>query len=74
MLCMTFEPDHRLVADTLEADWNHKLRAFEQAQREYQQQRQQDRVAIDEELRTRLIYDRNTRLSQHPHGCQAMRA
>jgi hypothetical protein len=54
MLLTTFDPDHRLVADTLEADWNHKLRAFEQAQREYEQHRQQDRVAIDEELRTRL--------------------
>jgi DNA invertase Pin-like site-specific DNA recombinase len=51
---MRVNPDHRLVADTLEADWNHKLRTFEQAQREYEQQRQQDRVAIDEELRTRL--------------------
>jgi len=34
---MRVNPDHRLVADTLEADWNHKLRAFEEAQKEYEQ-------------------------------------
>jgi DNA invertase Pin-like site-specific DNA recombinase len=48
------DPDNRLVADTLEADWNHKLRALHEAQQEYEQQRQKDRVAIDDELRTRL--------------------
>jgi len=48
------DPDHRLVADTLEADWNHKLRALHEAQQHYEQQRQKDRLAIDDELRTRL--------------------
>jgi hypothetical protein len=28
MLYCTFEPGNRLVADTLEADWNEKLRAL----------------------------------------------
>jgi hypothetical protein len=42
---MRVNPDHRLVADTLEADWNYKLRAFEEAQTEYQQHRPRDRVA-----------------------------
>jgi hypothetical protein len=51
---MRVDPDNRLVADTLEADWNRKLRALQQAQQEYEQQRQKDCRAIDEELRSRL--------------------
>jgi hypothetical protein len=51
---MRVDPDHRLVADTLEADWNRKLRALQEAQQEYEKQRQNDRVTIDEELRTQL--------------------
>jgi hypothetical protein len=30
------DPDNRLVADTLEADWNHKLSALDEAQQEYE--------------------------------------
>ena len=48
------DPDNRLVADTLEADWNRKLRALQEAQQEYEQQRQKDCMAINEELRLRL--------------------
>jgi len=51
---MRVDPDNRLVADTLEGEWNRKLRALQQAQQEYEQQRDHDRVAIDEQLRTRL--------------------
>lgn len=51
---MRVDPDNRLVADTLEADWNRKLRAVQEAQQEYAQQHQHDRVTIDAELRTRL--------------------
>ena len=51
---MRVDPDNRLVADTLEADWNGKLRALQEAQQEYEQQRQKDGVAVDEELRLRL--------------------
>jgi DNA invertase Pin-like site-specific DNA recombinase len=51
---MRVDPDNRLVADTLEADWNRKLRALQEAQQEYEQQRQKDGMAIDEELRSRL--------------------
>jgi hypothetical protein len=35
-------PDNRLVADTLEADWNRKLRALAEAQEEYERQRKAD--------------------------------
>jgi DNA-binding transcriptional regulator YiaG len=51
---MRVHPDNRLVADTLEADWNNKLRALQETQQEYERQSEKDRVAIDEELRTRL--------------------
>ena len=34
------DPDNRLVADSLEADWNEKLRALTEAQEQYEQQRQ----------------------------------
>jgi len=44
---MRVDPDNRLVADTLEADWNRKLRVLQEAQQEYEQQRDHDRVAID---------------------------
>jgi len=36
------------------AEWNRKLRALQQAQQEYEPQPDHDRVAIDEQLRTRL--------------------
>lgn len=51
---MRVDPDNRLVADTLETDWNRKLRAVQEAQQEYEQQCQQDRITINEELRARL--------------------
>jgi DNA-binding transcriptional regulator YiaG len=51
---MRVDPDNRLVADTLEADWNQKLRALQEAQQEYQQQRQKDSMTVEEELRRRL--------------------
>jgi hypothetical protein len=48
------DPANRLVADSLEADWNEKLRALTKAQEEYERQRHQDRVAIDEQQRARI--------------------
>jgi hypothetical protein len=51
---MRVDPDNRLVADTLEADWNRKLRVFQEAQQEYERQRQKDCTAIDEQVRSRL--------------------
>jgi DNA invertase Pin-like site-specific DNA recombinase len=47
-------PDNRLVADSLEADWNRKLCALQEAQQQYERESQKDRLAVDEELRTRL--------------------
>jgi len=51
---MQVDPANRLVADSLEADWNGRLRALAEAQEEYQRQRTADRVAVDEEHRERI--------------------
>ena len=52
---MRVDPDNRLVADSLEADWNDKLRAVAQARDECERQRQQDRLVIDREARNRVL-------------------
>ena len=41
------DPEHRLVAATLEADWNERLRALQEAQETYERQRQTDRHLLD---------------------------
>lgn len=48
---MRVDPENRLVADTLEADWNKKLRALAEAQEQYEQRREQDRQVFNEEQR-----------------------
>jgi hypothetical protein len=48
------DPANRLVADSLEADWNAKLRALTEAQEQYEQQRRQDRVVADAQQRARI--------------------
>ena len=52
---MRVDPDHRLVAASLEAEWNERLRALEEAQREYEQQHKKDRMIQDEETRSQLL-------------------
>jgi DNA invertase Pin-like site-specific DNA recombinase len=49
------DPNNRLVADSLEADWNAALRALEQAQTERERQRQQDQLRVDDEVRARVL-------------------
>jgi hypothetical protein len=49
------DPDNRLVADTLEADWNHKLSALDEAQQEYERKREADRAILNEEQRAALF-------------------
>lgn len=49
------DPDHRLVASALEADWNEKLRAWHEAQEEYERQRQGDRVILDDAQRAQIL-------------------
>jgi hypothetical protein len=48
------DPDNRLVAATLEAEWNNKLRALDAAQDDYERQRQAD-VLLDEEKRQAIL-------------------
>jgi hypothetical protein len=40
---MRVDPDRRLVADSLEADWNRKLCTLQEAQQQYERQREKDR-------------------------------
>jgi DNA invertase Pin-like site-specific DNA recombinase len=44
------DPDNRLVAATLEATWNEKLRALQIAQQDYERQRQHDSQALGESI------------------------
>ena len=44
---MKVDPNNRLVADTLEAEWNEKLRALQEAKEQYEHQRQADRQLLD---------------------------
>ncbi|HUE88777.1 MAG TPA: recombinase family protein [Vicinamibacterales bacterium] len=52
---MRVDPNNRLVADSLEADWNHKLRLLNEAQERYQQQRDADCLALSDEQRARIL-------------------
>ena len=52
---MQVDPNNRLVADSLEADWNQKLRALTQAQEQYEQQCQADRAVFDEQNKARVL-------------------
>ena len=52
---MMVDPGNRLVADTLEADWNEKLRALAKARDERESGRREDQIAIDSVIRERLV-------------------
>ena len=43
---LAVDPDNRLVAQSLEAEWDHKLRALRDAQDDYQRRRQADGEAL----------------------------
>ena len=49
------DPDNRLVADSLEADWNAKLRAQVAAQEEYERGREAERGLVDPAERARIL-------------------
>jgi hypothetical protein len=49
------DPDNRLVADALEADWNDRLRQLDTLQREHERQRATDRGLLSEEARARIL-------------------
>jgi hypothetical protein len=52
---MLVDPSNRLVADTLEREWNQKLRALAETREERERARQQDHVVLDEAVRQRLV-------------------
>jgi DNA invertase Pin-like site-specific DNA recombinase len=52
---MKVDPDNRLVADSLEAEWNSKLRSLAEAQEHYEQQTQNQRLMIDSQTREQLL-------------------
>ena len=52
---MRVDPDNRLVADSLEAEWNSKLRILTETQQERERQRQQDRRALSDEQREAIL-------------------
>jgi DNA invertase Pin-like site-specific DNA recombinase len=52
---MMVDPGNRLVADTLEGDWNEKLRALAKARDERERARREDQIVIDDAIRERLV-------------------
>jgi DNA invertase Pin-like site-specific DNA recombinase len=49
------DPDNRLVADSLEAEWNNKLRILADVQQQYEQQTQNQRLLIDSQIKEQLL-------------------
>jgi DNA invertase Pin-like site-specific DNA recombinase len=49
------DPDNRLVAASLEAEWNTTLRALQAAQEEYERQRERERLVVNEEVRSQVM-------------------
>jgi len=52
---MRVDPDNRLVADSLEAHWNEKLRALSAAHEEYTRCREQDTRVLTDEQRSAIL-------------------
>jgi len=52
---MQVDPDNRLVADSLEAEWNSKLRILAEAQQQYDEQTQKQRLLIDAQTSEQLL-------------------
>jgi DNA invertase Pin-like site-specific DNA recombinase len=52
---MLVDPNNRLVADTLESQWNATLRALAAAQEERERGRRNDRLTLDDVIRERLV-------------------
>jgi len=49
------DPDNRLVADALEAEWNDRLRQLDALQRDHERQQQADQSLMDEPARKRIL-------------------
>ena len=51
---MQVDPDNRLAADALEADWNDKLRVYKESQERYEEQRKELRAELSDEQRAQI--------------------
>jgi DNA invertase Pin-like site-specific DNA recombinase len=52
---MMVDPGNRLVADTLEAEWNDKLRGLAKAREDRERERQKDQLVLNDAIRERLV-------------------
>lgn len=52
---MNVDPENRLVADSLEAEWNEKLRVFSLLQEEYEKECENDYKRVSEEMKKELL-------------------
>jgi DNA invertase Pin-like site-specific DNA recombinase len=49
------DPNNRLVADALEAEWNAALRTLQEVQQDYDRHRQQDRLLVNDQVRAKVM-------------------
>jgi hypothetical protein len=52
---MKVDPDNRLVADTLEAEWNEKLRLHADAAADYERRSREQMATLDADARRRIL-------------------
>jgi DNA invertase Pin-like site-specific DNA recombinase len=52
---MKVDPDNRLVADALEAEWNDKLRGYSEAFEDYERRSRDQTAALDTQARRRIL-------------------
>jgi DNA invertase Pin-like site-specific DNA recombinase len=52
---MQVDPENRLVADSLEAEWNSKLRILAEAQQQYDEQNQKQRLLVDAQTSEQVL-------------------
>ena len=52
---LAVDPDNRLVAQSLEAEWDHKLRALRDAQDDYERRREADGRALEPSQREQIL-------------------
>lgn len=52
---MLVDPNNRLVADTLEGEWNDRLRALANAQEERERARKANQIVLDDAIQDRLV-------------------
>jgi len=51
---MHVDPEHRLVADSLEAEWNGKLREYAQVKQDFERKRAAERKMLDDHSRAKI--------------------